>query len=672
MTIFKSVIRLSFVCGATVISLRSPATAQTPTLVYPKNQIVTADTNLVLEWNVFPGASGYHLQIDNTTAFSSPVAENPNISAATTTFAATLSSGQRYFWRLRANTANGFTGWSAVWSFTVFSPADANVTTWYKADFGVRKDSNGRVYQWDDASGNGNHMVQTADVLRPLFVDSAAEINNYPLVRFDGTDDYLTFTVALTSIETVFWVVMEDPDATVFYRSLLGDMTEEPHFHRGCCDDGFPGTVRYIYDNEFPRLTGNVRNGTTRVNGVEVIPLTVDVPKTMCIISTQTVGDAKAENFSNDRNIDGGRRVWDGDLAELIFFNERLNDSLTNLVFEYLSYKYAPPVNLGADRIESYRLCDTIALSAGAYYTTLNWSTGSTGSAITVTQPGTYRLSAVNQFGRTSSDSVTVQFVYPAVIQSRSICHGDSIVWNTGLSGNYAFQWQDGSTGSSYTIRNEGDYWVRITDTTGCSLQTPTVHIDLDSFAIMASLGDDTTVCRGQNIGLVSGAEQAESYLWSTGSTDSVIAINSAGSYSLTVTDAAGCVKKDTIDVLAGADAPSADFSAPAVCDGLPTLFTDQSTPAAGIIAWSWDFGDGTTSVAQHPSHNYSAPGSYPVTLTVTAANTCKNYRIKTVQVYNLPQAFFSDSVLCVHVSRQFNDESVPVQGAPITSWRWG
>ena len=36
--------------------------------------------------------------------------------------------------------------------------------------------------------------------------------------------------------------------------------------------------------------------------------------------------------------------------------------------------------------------------------------------------------------------------------------------------------------------------------------------------------------------------------------------------------------------------------------------------------AWHWDFGDGTTSTLQNPSHTYTAMGTYPVSLTVSHA----------------------------------------------------
>jgi len=51
----------------------------------------------------------------------------------------------------------------------------------------------------------------------------------------------------------------------------------------------------------------------------------------------------------------------------------------------------------------------------------------------------------------------------------------------------------------------------------------------------------------------------------------------------------------------------------------LAVQFTDASNPGDGAItSWSWTFGDGASSLAQHPAHTYPNPGSYDVGLTVT------------------------------------------------------
>jgi PKD repeat protein len=63
---------------------------------------------------------------------------------------------------------------------------------------------------------------------------------------------------------------------------------------------------------------------------------------------------------------------------------------------------------------------------------------------------------------------------------------------------------------------------------------------------------------------------------------------------------------------------PVADFLATPLSGNKPlqVAFTDSSS--GDITGWSWDFGDSSTSTEQNPSHTYSRPGKYTVSLTVT------------------------------------------------------
>jgi PKD repeat protein len=67
--------------------------------------------------------------------------------------------------------------------------------------------------------------------------------------------------------------------------------------------------------------------------------------------------------------------------------------------------------------------------------------------------------------------------------------------------------------------------------------------------------------------------------------------------------------------VAAGVEAPAF------VCGALPIQFTDASTNVP--TAWSWDFGDGTTSALQNPVHSYSESGTYTISLEVCNALGC-------------------------------------------------
>lgn len=51
----------------------------------------------------------------------------------------------------------------------------------------------------------------------------------------------------------------------------------------------------------------------------------------------------------------------------------------------------------------------------------------------------------------------------------------------------------------------------------------------------------------------------------------------------------------------------------------LVVQFQDTSTSNVGtIVSWAWDFGDSSNSSLQSPSHTYTAPGTYMVSLTIT------------------------------------------------------
>lgn len=87
-----------------------------------------------------------------------------------------------------------------------------------------------------------------------------------------------------------------------------------------------------------------------------------------------------------------------------------------------------------------------------------------------------------------------------------------------------------------------------------------------------------------------------------------------------------------------------ADFVVDNACPMSPTLFQDHSQFVAGetITGWNWDFGEPASgadnfSTAQNPSHVYSAPGNYDVTLTITMAGGCQTSVVKTIEVKPLP-----------------------------------
>ncbi|MEM7104226.1 MAG: PKD domain-containing protein [Bacteroidota bacterium] len=63
------------------------------------------------------------------------------------------------------------------------------------------------------------------------------------------------------------------------------------------------------------------------------------------------------------------------------------------------------------------------------------------------------------------------------------------------------------------------------------------------------------------------------------------------------------------------------------------------------IVSWDWDFGNNTGSIDQFPSIEYDDPGSYLVTLEVTAANGCIGSASATVE-FSIPQISLQDTLL--------------------------
>ena len=72
-----------------------------------------------------------------------------------------------------------------------------------------------------------------------------------------------------------------------------------------------------------------------------------------------------------------------------------------------------------------------------------------------------------------------------------------------------------------------------------------------------------------------------------------------------------------------GSAAPAlkASFTASPVSGQAPLTVKFQDTSTGAPTSWSWNFGDGTTSASQNPSHTYTSAGSYTVSLTARDGN---------------------------------------------------
>jgi len=129
-------------------------------------------------------------------------------------------------------------------------------------------------------------------------------------------------------------------------------------------------------------------------------------------------------------------------------------------------------------------------------------------------------------------------------------------------------------------------------------------------------------------------------------------------SVTLTITNDDGCESEITIgvDVL---PPPTANIIAmPAdTCVDKPIQFINMDN--TGIVAWDWDFGDGSTNLSEAPSHAYNPDNTYTVTLTVTDEFGCTDTDVQNVTIHPNPVegpiTYLDDLFLCPGESIDLN-----------------
>ncbi len=138
----------------------------------------------------------------------------------------------------------------------------------------------------------------------------------------------------------------------------------------------------------------------------------------------------------------------------------------------------------------------------------------------------------------------------------------------------------------------------------------------------------------------------------------------------LIVVDTNGC-PDTTNQSVAVTLPPSAAFTFSNNCVNATTWFTDMSIPGGiSILNWYWDFGDGSTSTQQHPSHVYTASGNYTVELIVVDYDGCSDTVSQTVPINALPNVSFSATTVCEGFVTQFTDQTL-VTDAALAYWSW-
>lgn len=264
----------------------------------------------------------------------------------------------------------------------------------------------------------------------------------------------------------------------------------------------------------------------------------------------------------------------------------------------------------------------TLPSTGGPY--TVTWSPAGTGSGPNLTNlsPGMYTPSILIGTDCTV-ELEPIIITEPQEIQVSGVktdinCHGTStgtITLNvSGGQGQSTYLWNDNAVSKDRINLPAGNYSVTVTDGNNCK-KTATFSIQHLNTAITV-VGTVVNANQGQLNGsitlTVSGGLPPYTYLWSPGNEQSKdLTGKPAGTYSVTVTDAAGCTRVNTSTINTIPDGnpmsvfiqlatypPGFNVSCNGACDGTAVAFPPNSAVQPVTYKWSTSAGGGTSAIA--------------------------------------------------------------------------
>jgi gliding motility-associated-like protein len=346
------------------------------------------------------------------------------------------------------------------------------------------------------------------------------------------------------------------------------------------------------------------------------------------------------------------------------------------------------PVITGANAICSGT---TSTLNGGNGYVDYMWSNAANTQTINVGAQGGYTVTVTDNNGCANSSAPFSLTVYSlpdaAISQSSVICAGGSAGFNISFNGTppFKYTYNDGSqnigplTTSLYSVtvtvspNSTATYTpVSMSDAHCNGSFTGSATVTVNALPTPVITGNNV-ICDGTSTIFNAGSGYTN-YQWSTGETSPSITVASAGSYMVTVTDGNGCVNSTSQNLIVN-QTPVISFTndTSLTCQEAIIHFIETSTYPAGST-FQWDFGDGTQSSEQNPSHTFTTPGTYPINLTITTAQNCTASLIQNTDInfYPLPVAEFKSNPLVTSVfnsSVNFVDLS---QNAVAWTWTFG
>ena len=291
-----------------------------------------------------------------------------------------------------------------------------------------------------------------------------------------------------------------------------------------------------------------------------------------------------------------------------------------------------------------------ISVSGGTATYSYLWSNGATTEDLSSVPAGTYTVTVTDANGCTATASATVSQPASALTVSVSgtenvDCHGGNDgavdISVSGGTATYSYLWSNDATTEDLASVPAGTYTVTVTDANGCTA-TASATVSQPASALTVSVsGTENVKCHGGNDGAVdisvSGGTATYSYLWSNDATTEDLSGLTAGTYTVTVTDANGCAATASATVSQPASALTVSVATPTnLCPNQETYIVTAS-PIGGTTPyqylWSEDAVGSTATGTITQLSTSDCNETYTATITVTDDHHCTATATKTFTV---------------------------------------